>query len=680
MSAVVYRTLRGMLDRRVLVGRGAVGAVLRTEQYNERAHIVAPVVALVGDTVIWPVNAPEPEFVPAELLAQTPQGWNGRPVTASHPQDETGATSANEPRVLESRAFGQVFRSAFADNLLRLEAWMDPEKAERVGADAISVVSRISAQQLVEVSVGCFITLVERPGVDRFGRSYRFAWDSLVQDHLAMLREDETGACSNAMGCGSPRTAGAAHVHRVHLFTGSSGLLIEERNMTIAAATPPTPGSPGTHTRPPPATSPAPGGTPPTPPPHQPGTGAPPAAPPAAPGTQTPPASTPPAHPTAPTTTSASERRSLRERFLALLPFIHPTPAPRAAVTDQDLRRMLDDALRAVEPGYMGIDVVDPDESFVVYSAMPEDRWLLLQRTFSVAGDGASVEIATDRVEVQPVTKFEPVVAAARAAGCGCGGSGREGETMLTAEQRAARATRVQALIANPRSPFAASDEAYLTGLTEARLAEFERHAAETPTSDPNATPPATPGTGGRPGEQPGVHPPGAPFPDQPAGTQAPGAPRVPGTGTQPRSTPGGGEEGAQGGQGEGGNQPGNQGQPSNAAAAQLTPKQWMAQAPPEVRSLVERSRAADAARKVTLVGQLKTAQSVYTEAQLATFEVPRLEEIAALVGARVPEPDFTGVGLPRAAATGAQGAPPPIDMASRIANARNTNPQRQPS
>lgn len=73
---------------------------------------------------------------------------------------------------------------------------------------------------------------------------------------------------------------------------------------------------------------------------------------------------------------------------------------------------------------------------------------------------------------------------------------------------------------------------------------------------------------------------------------------------------------------------------------------------PAEMRSLVERAKAQETARKDQLVAALKDAQSVYDEARLKAMGVEQLEEVAALAQvARPAEParDFSGRGLPAA-------------------------------
>ncbi len=177
-------------------------AQIRTAQFNDKEHIVVPVVALVGNTIVEGMNASGPEFVPAETLSIAPGGWDGRPTVPDHPNN--GKSSANEPHILETQAFGQLFNTEFSDNRLRTEAWLDPERAESVGDDAMDVLRRIQSGELVEVSVGAWVGIEKQSG-EHEGEHFDFIWRDITPDHLAMLPAESTGACSAEDGCGAPR-------------------------------------------------------------------------------------------------------------------------------------------------------------------------------------------------------------------------------------------------------------------------------------------------------------------------------------------------------------------------------------------------------------------------------------------------------------------------------------------
>jgi len=188
---------------RVSIKREA-GAPLRTAVFEDREHIVVPVV-MIKEGVLHAVNAAAPEFVPAETLAIAPAGWNGRPVMGGHPVVKGEHVSANDPRILEDHSFGRLFNTEMSGTNLRSEAWLDPSHA-KPGSIGERAITRVQAGEEIEVSVGAFIVLDDKPGVFQ-GKKFSASWKEIVPDHLAFLAEGDTGACSNEMGCGAPRAA-----------------------------------------------------------------------------------------------------------------------------------------------------------------------------------------------------------------------------------------------------------------------------------------------------------------------------------------------------------------------------------------------------------------------------------------------------------------------------------------
>lgn len=173
------------------------GYQFRTETYNGKEHLVVPVVALV-EGVVHAMNAKSAEFVPAESFSVAPAGWNGRPVFLGHPMREGRAVSGNTPEVLEQDQIGIVFNSKAKNKKLTMEAWIDVEKAETV---APKLLQRIKDGEAIEISVGVMVTTDDAEG-EYNGKKYLGAWAGLTPDHLALLPEDDEGACNVAMGCG----------------------------------------------------------------------------------------------------------------------------------------------------------------------------------------------------------------------------------------------------------------------------------------------------------------------------------------------------------------------------------------------------------------------------------------------------------------------------------------------
>lgn len=147
----------------------------------------------------------------------------------------------------------------------------------------------------------------------------------------------------------------------------------------------------------------------------------------------------------------------------------------------RDVERAIDNALRATEPGYMGIEDVYPDDKSVIYYVMPGEQWKVKRRGYSMTNEGQAV-LADDAEEVQYVSKgtYEPVMAAAarnqpkiKSADCGC----KKGATAMSDKTK--RAELIALLTTNnPFSGYVEADTAMLEAASEERLEEF-RGAAD---------------------------------------------------------------------------------------------------------------------------------------------------------------------------------------------------------
>lgn len=428
------------------------GAELRTAVWQGVEHIVCPVVMMVGDAVVRGVGSKGPELVPAGELAVAPASWNGRPVVPDHPEGGNG--SANTPEILERWCFGAIFNARYHDGRLKAEAWINPERAESIGELGQSVVSRLRAGEMVEVSVGCWITPETRAGVQD-GNRYEYVWHDVVPDHLAMLPEGVAGACSVEMGCGAPRSAQDAE-----------GEPAEPRAEALSAARRPTYGETETSPWSAPRWADYVNAM------HE---------------GDNPPASVSAASAALKRQVAArsllGDPRATTFRDLTLFPVVNPrndrlneralravlggrgsqADIPEAALdsaremaqrlletefgaepreaqgepemdqkrgtlaqfmrralasvgllqedegpSDVDLRGQLWSALRAIEPAFDWIVEVFPESETVIYTTMPEDSVLWWRRTFAVGEDG-SVTLVDDREQVEPVTRYEPV-------------------------------------------------------------------------------------------------------------------------------------------------------------------------------------------------------------------------------------------------------------------------------
>lgn len=543
-----------------LIGAADASAI-RSAEYLGKQMIVVPVVAMV-EGVVWAMNSEVPELVLASELAETPQQWNGRGCFAGHPADEGTQVTANTPRTLAT-SFGLIFDASPSARILQtrrltFDAWLDPDRAAKVGPEALSVIERLQSGQTVEVSVGCFVEAEQKDGVFN-GQEYHGVWHSIVADHIAFLAEGAVGACSVEAGCGAPR----ATVRHVVTAEG----IRREENMASTQ---------------PPVSSP------------------PPTAPKTSPGT-TPSPSPPP------------KKASLAERVRSLLSAAFTA---NEGTSDYEVRRALDDALRAIEPGYQGIDVVFPDDGIVIYMVMPEDDWKLMRRSYTMAEDGVAT-LSDDAEEVEPKTTFVPVnaeakpvpvgdppdqppqpviedkpapvpppavpaasaakpaaaeesteepVKAAAAAPCGCGGQD------MTKEERAGK---IAVIVANRHSGFVAGDETMLEAASDERLEALEVQAVARENESKNV---------------------------------------------------------------------------KAAASTPKTAEEWLKEAPSEIVDIVETTRKHQTEERAALVTALKTAQDVYTESELSTMKLDELYKLSKVAKLNV-QVDYSGRGFPRAAA-----------------------------
>lgn len=185
----------------LLAGTGSI----RTATFEGDEYTVVPLVALV-EGVIRPLGSKSGELVLAEEFSIAPEGWNGRPVMMNHPIVNGEPVSANTPTILEAQCIGTIFGTKVVDKQLRMEAWVRKAKVASMGGDAVTTHSRILANEMVEVSVGVIIVAEQASGIYN-GKSYGIIWREITQDHVAFLSEGQKGACSIAMGCGTPRAA-----------------------------------------------------------------------------------------------------------------------------------------------------------------------------------------------------------------------------------------------------------------------------------------------------------------------------------------------------------------------------------------------------------------------------------------------------------------------------------------
>jgi hypothetical protein len=160
---------------------------IRKAKREGKDTIIVPVIMARADTVMNGALIPADQF--------HPQSWNGVPVTVQHPDSDFG--SANDPDTLSEWAVGNIFNASFVDGVLKGEAWIDVQKANKV---AKGLVDALSSGEQMDVSTGYFATDVASRGVLN-GKEYTVEHHDLKPDHLALLPGVE-GACNWRDGCG----------------------------------------------------------------------------------------------------------------------------------------------------------------------------------------------------------------------------------------------------------------------------------------------------------------------------------------------------------------------------------------------------------------------------------------------------------------------------------------------
>ena len=165
---------------------------VRTEIFHDKEHLVVPLVMIVEGVL-------NGAFVPAEEFGKFPDSWNGRPVPVLHPEENGRPVSANRPDIIQRNTIGSIFNTHVEDKKLKAEAWLDVEKARRLGHG--SVIDVLSQGAVMEISTGYFAEAVEFVGVYN-GKEHKFKHMNIVPDHLALL-PSEIGACSIEDGCGT---------------------------------------------------------------------------------------------------------------------------------------------------------------------------------------------------------------------------------------------------------------------------------------------------------------------------------------------------------------------------------------------------------------------------------------------------------------------------------------------
>ena len=187
-----YKRDMPMITNSVIVN--ADMALVRNEVLEGRNYKAIPMVML-KEAVLNGSNGPT--FYPADEIRKAPIGWNYKPVVVYHPTVNGQGVSATDPVIIEQQKIGLIMNTKFVDGVLKAEAWIDVDKANKVDE---RVMTAINNGQMVEVSTGLFSDTEVMFGThdgDQYGQIAR----NYVPDHLAVL-PDKKGALSIEAGAG----------------------------------------------------------------------------------------------------------------------------------------------------------------------------------------------------------------------------------------------------------------------------------------------------------------------------------------------------------------------------------------------------------------------------------------------------------------------------------------------
>ena len=169
---------------------------VRRESFEGREHLVVPVVMVVQGVL---QGSDGNVLFPPEEIDKYPAAWNGRPIPVLHPEQNGAQVSANSPDIIEKNTIGSIFNAYSEGGKLKAEAWIDVEKAIRLGNEPL--LAQLENGEVVEISTGYFSDLEPKRGTWE-GVDYIGVHRNIRPDHLALL-PGEVGACSIEDGCGT---------------------------------------------------------------------------------------------------------------------------------------------------------------------------------------------------------------------------------------------------------------------------------------------------------------------------------------------------------------------------------------------------------------------------------------------------------------------------------------------
>lgn len=165
---------------------------IRREIFEGQEHLAVPLIMIVDGVL-------NGALVTQEEYGKYVEAWNGRPVPVLHPERDGIPVSANQPDIIEANTIGVLFNASAEGGKLKAEAWLNTDKARRLGYGEL--LAALEAGTVMEVSTGYYAD--EEPVAGVFnGREYQAIHRNIRPDHLALL-PGEIGACSVVDGCGT---------------------------------------------------------------------------------------------------------------------------------------------------------------------------------------------------------------------------------------------------------------------------------------------------------------------------------------------------------------------------------------------------------------------------------------------------------------------------------------------
>jgi hypothetical protein len=174
--------------------------------FDGRDCLKVPAVILTEGVHIGSAGA---AFYSLELLQQHVSLWNGVPVCVDHPDNHGEMTTINDPQEFDSRAVGRLFDARMDNRALKANLYLYVDRLQALGN---GLYNDIAGGRPVEVSTGMNYATRTASGGVWANEEYDFSVLTMQPDHLALLTEAQ-GACSWRDGCGVRNKKGGSNMN-----------------------------------------------------------------------------------------------------------------------------------------------------------------------------------------------------------------------------------------------------------------------------------------------------------------------------------------------------------------------------------------------------------------------------------------------------------------------------------